>query len=615
MGSGINFHTKINHQYANVKKCIENKHCKHLKTDEEILASLIITFTKTGDIKYLEHLIKTGKLEELSDHLGLITSITKIISEKNIKLSEEMGFKILTTFRENQISYKNLYLLLNSMPDNLENNEYLAKVTPQVWIYHTFPSSEAEAMFFIKYQKFFTLEIFEKRIDRLLLSDNIAEAKRIVELFREDTDIRKKNEQKIRISSLCKKANNDTIQQLYKISISDYATNMLLLKCMAKSKEPKKALKFASKISDEDYFMSDAVWRFQNLAVIEALNLKNYDLAKEILESSTPKNRLDYIQQQWMLGWIELEFLKKPSRAIKHFNNLLNNSGYAISLARANYWLGRAYDADDEPEKAKEFYLKATDFPATFYGQEALIKLNIPLKDEIYKKINNIEIIPNFNDTWFNVGVILKKFKFDELGMILMQASMYGKNIQELYSMISNAMEIFDRFTISPLTRYACRLGMFIPQISYPKILPHADNFVSSIIRQESGSIINAISEKDALGIMQIIPETAKRMSKKLGMRYSRHRMLTDKDYNIRLGMEYLRDLSQRFNNDKAMVAAAYNAGPAPISRWISQFGNPSEMRTREEIINWIESITYSQTRDYVMRVIENNRVYDVVYE
>ncbi len=603
----------IDNSYNITKNCTELNKCQNVKNPGEILSSLIIAFSNTGNVKYLEHLLNRQEISLLPEHAPLFRHIAKVISNKNIQLSEELGIKILTTFNTDQAPHGSLYIILDHMPENIKNSDIIAQIAPRVWTYYTFSSQENEAIFFIKYQKFFTITTFENRIDRLLLADRTNEAEKIIDLLNKGSELRTINEQKLKITKLCRNVSKDAIEKLYSISTNNSAVNTLLLKCMARSNFPQKALKFAQKIGS-DTFLADAVWQYQNRAVIEAMNLKNYQLTKDILLASTPKIRLDYLHHQWLLGWIELQFLNNPSGAIPYFQNILSSSNFAISIARGNYWLGRAYEKLQKHDQANAFYLKAANYPATFYGQEALLKLKVPMEDAIFAHTSNIIPDVNINNPWLNAGIILKKMKFDDLGMALMQSGMNNQDISQILAIITSTSSIFDKYSTAPLTRHACRLGVFIPKISYPKVLPHANNFISSIIRQESDSAINVISDKDALGIMQIIPETAKIIAKSLRIAYSREKMLNNKEYNIRIGTEYMQKLLQKFDGSYIMAAAAYNAGPAPVRRWISQFGNPNTMHTREEIIDWIESITYSQTRNYVMRVTENFRVYETVY-
>lgn len=106
-----------------------------------------------------------------------------------------------------------------------------------------------------------------------------------------------------------------------------------------------------------------------------------------------------------------------------------------------------------------------------------------------------------------------------------------------------------------------------------------------------------AQSPKNATGLMQILPSTAKQ----LGLKYTEN--LFDPETNIRLGAKYFSQLLSRFNNNKIYAIAAYNAGPTAVDRWIKKYPElESEM--------WIEMIPYPETNDYVKKVLKAERIY-----
>ena len=107
---------------------------------------------------------------------------------------------------------------------------------------------------------------------------------------------------------------------------------------------------------------------------------------------------------------------------------------------------------------------------------------------------------------------------------------------------------------------------------------------------------------------MQIMPGTAKQMARSLGLKYSNKRLHSDPEYNLKLGTAYLNGLLQRYDNSYVLALAAYNAGPARMWSWTKEYGDP---RAKDvDAIDWIEMIPFSETRDYVQRVLENLQVY-----
>jgi soluble lytic murein transglycosylase len=107
---------------------------------------------------------------------------------------------------------------------------------------------------------------------------------------------------------------------------------------------------------------------------------------------------------------------------------------------------------------------------------------------------------------------------------------------------------------------------------------------------------------------MQLKPETAREMAKALGLQFSAERLVTDATFNLTLGQAFLDRLLGRFSGSYVLAAAAYNAGPARVKQWLDAFGDPRGDTV--DPVDWIESIPYPETRNYVQHVLENLQIY-----
>jgi len=103
---------------------------------------------------------------------------------------------------------------------------------------------------------------------------------------------------------------------------------------------------------------------------------------------------------------------------------------------------------------------------------------------------------------------------------------------------------------------------------------------------------------------MQLMPGTAQDMAKRVGVTYDKSKLTDGMAYNTRLGSEYLAYLEETFGNNPVLIAVAYNAGPSRARRWSEDFGDPRAANV--DIVDWIESIPFDETRNYVMRVTES---------
>lgn len=123
-----------------------------------------------------------------------------------------------------------------------------------------------------------------------------------------------------------------------------------------------------------------------------------------------------------------------------------------------------------------------------------------------------------------------------------------------------------------------------------------------AISRQESAFMTNARSSAGAMGLMQLMPGTAKQQAKVSKVRYNRRAQLFSPAFNIKLGTGYLAQMLEKFDNNIAVAAAAYNAGPNRAKRWLTK-----ELPQDQ----WVETIPYRETREYVKNIL----TYSVIYQ
>lgn len=127
--------------------------------------------------------------------------------------------------------------------------------------------------------------------------------------------------------------------------------------------------------------------------------------------------------------------------------------------------------------------------------------------------------------------------------------------------------------------------------------------WVYGIMRAESLYMPDARSHANAIGLMQLLPSTARRVARDLGITYRGDSTLLDPATNLRLGAEYLRQMRGDFGGNLAMASAAYNAGPHRVKHWLPRAPMPADL--------WVENIPFDETRTYVQRVMEHAVAFD----
>ena len=145
------------------------------------------------------------------------------------------------------------------------------------------------------------------------------------------------------------------------------------------------------------------------------------------------------------------------------------------------------------------------------------------------------------------------------------------------------------------------------PEIVNKKTMPKSE-LVLAVIRQESEFDLKANSSAGARGMMQLMTYTAKLVAKQARLPYSKSRLTTDPNYNIKLGSYYLATLLEEYEGSYPFALAAYNAGPKRVKYWKKINGDPQKGKI--SYVDWIELIKFKETRNYVQRVLENINVY-----
>jgi soluble lytic murein transglycosylase len=159
-----------------------------------------------------------------------------------------------------------------------------------------------------------------------------------------------------------------------------------------------------------------------------------------------------------------------------------------------------------------------------------------------------------------------------------------------------------------PLEHYA------FPAIGIPDYKPIGPAIeravVYAIARQESTFNPKTVSSARAMGLMQVTPEAGRYVAKKFGASFDEKRLLGDQTYNVQLGAAELGDLYVDYRGSHILTFAGYNAGRGRVKEWIAKYGDPRDSSV--DAIDWVERIPFSETRNYVQRVLENLQVYRV---
>ena len=359
-----------------------------------------------------------------------------------------------------------------------------------------------------------------------------------------------------------------------------------------------------------------AWWRMRNWVVRRALDRNDYALAYRMSVLHGHTEGVPFAEGEWLAGWLALRFLKKPSVAFKHFSQLHDGVSSAISKSRGAFWAGEAASEMKRPDEAKRWYEAASAFSATFYGQLASqrIAAERPLAQDLLPPVSAEQ------RGKFDSKEIVRAFRLlGELDQPRLQNLFIAKLRQKAanavdYRLIIDLANAQERQGLAIRTaKIARRNGHDLHTLLYPRRElpvgpPPESALVLALMRQESEFYPKARSPVGALGLMQLMPATARHTARRIGISFNRDRLTSDPDYNIRLGQAYLEELLERFDNSYILALAAYNAGPSRAERWIDLYGDPRDPSV--DPIDWIERIPFSETRNYVQRILESLTTY-----
>lgn len=352
--------------------------------------------------------------------------------------------------------------------------------------------------------------------------------------------------------------------------------------------------------------------------------------ARDLLEAGKPKQALAAIKGKyknfsggeradalWLSGWINLRFLNRPNEAIKDFYLLNQNVGFPVSVSRAQYWLGRAYEAKKEKEAARGWYNQAAKHYTTYYGQLAALKINPNYTIELpnYSPPDILDAKDFVKDDRIKAARIMDDINHPEYARLFLIRYLNGKNRSpQDYALTAILAQQTVNYEWAVLAgKKAALIGTTIPQANYPVLMytPPAPEkaLVMAITRQESQLNRLAKSPAGAMGMMQLMPDTARGITKALGESFDK-RKLYNKDYNMRLGSYYINKRINDLKGSYIVAIGAYNAGVGNALKWVKRFGDPRTTNDTDDIIDWIESIPFSETRNYVQRVLETTQVY-----
>jgi soluble lytic murein transglycosylase len=361
-------------------------------------------------------------------------------------------------------------------------------------------------------------------------------------------------------------------------------------------------------------FNLDEWWVERRLLARKMIDVGEYRTAYLIArDAALPSRDIYKTEQEFTAGWIALRFLDDPATAAQHFARIGVGSANPTTLARAGYWQGRAAEAAGRQQDAHAAYTAAAEQSTSYYGQLARAKLGMPqlaLNEapraraaERLEIVRAVQLLLELNEREITVPIFADVGENGDPEAVIGLAELAAR-YDYARGMILAGKAALNRGM--PFEHYAYPVTG-IP--SYTPIGPDVEKSVLfAITRQESMFNPADVSPAQAYGLLQVTPDAGRYVCKRAGVSFDLARMKTDSAYNAALGAAELGGLIDDYRGSYIMTFAAYNAGRGSVKKWIERYGDPRESKV--DAVDWVELIPFSETRNYVQRIMENLQVY-----
>jgi soluble lytic murein transglycosylase len=453
------------------------------------------------------------------------------------------------------------------------------------------------------------------RLDRLLWQDRAAEAKRMLGRVSDDW----RALAAARLALAAQAANAPALVEAVPKAVADDAglAYARFVWRMRKDRTDDAVAMILDRSSSADRLGDPAAWADRRASLARLLmRTGDAGVAYQVASTHWLTDGADYADLEFVAGFIALRKLGDAGAALQHFQNVQAAVVTPISLSRALYWQGRAYEALERDAEAEAAYRAAAKHATAYYGLLAAERLELPLDAAVLsdKRPADWKGAAFADDSVLAAARLILAAGDRTLAKRFVLHLAEGLDGTELDQLADMALQMDEPHIALLVAKAAAERGVILPRAYFPvpDIVPDglavSRALALSIARRESEFDVSVVSPAGAKGLMQVMPGTAKMMADVTGIPFDEARLTTDPAYNVAKGAAYLRVLVDEFGPSVALVASGYNAGPGRPRRWITEFGDPRDPDV--DVVDWVETIPFTETRTYVMRVVESVVIY-----
>ncbi len=309
-----------------------------------------------------------------------------------------------------------------------------------------------------------------------------------------------------------------------------------------------------------------------------------------------------------LLGW-EIRYALK-SKQWKRVEHIIHQAKDKETPCW-QYWLARALEGQGKKENARVIYQNLAK-TRNYYGFLASLRLKTALSFENERVVTNKKILQPYRSITNQIHALYHSKQTLQASQLIndFMSELPKDDQSALVNWLATDLQWHGKSVyLSSNEQLNNQLSLRFPLVYQNTVKMNAKNyqvpkeFIYAIIRQESGFRDDVVSSAGAHGLMQIMPATAKAISKQAKIAYADKKQLFSSQKNIQIGTAYLQQLAKHFHQHPILIAAAYNAGPRQASYWLKN-------HPPEEIDIWIETLPWQETRNYLKNVVAFYAVY-----
>jgi soluble lytic murein transglycosylase len=367
---------------------------------------------------------------------------------------------------------------------------------------------------------------------------------------------------------------------------------------------------------------TDAWWRLRRMLARKLLDQGEVQNAYAIVRDAAPPASENYRSDfHFMQGWIALRYLGDARTALTHFAHVDEGCVNPTTLARANYWRGRADEVLGNNEAMRANYEEAARHTTAYYGQLARARLGFG-SIELREPPQAEQASGATNDIVRAVDMLYAVGAADIALYFVADLAEDSSDVPTLSAVAEATGRNNDAHAMLELGKTALARGLAVDPYAFPTIgIPqHAPigpaidrTVIYSVARTESAFNQRDRSSAAAVGLMQVTPEAGRDTAKRFKVDYDWDRLVSDPVYNTQMGAAELSALLAEYKGSYLMTFAGYNAGRGRVRDWIKAHGDPRDSDV--DAVDWVERIPFSETRNYVQRVMENLLVYQARFD